>query len=173
MQETLVQFLGWEDPLEKGRATHSSILAWRIPELGTTERLSLSLSRPSLLAKTPPLQCRGPGFDARSGNSIAHVTSNTQHRRIKKKKKREEKRPLLFCTLAECVSHNITCSKEHVCTAGACHQPAHMCRLIRPFLPISEGRGSQGPPGIQEHFRLSETVHLNFSLINELSNKLQ
>ena len=31
MQETWVQFLGWEDPLEKGMATHSSILAWRIP----------------------------------------------------------------------------------------------------------------------------------------------
>ena len=27
MQETLVQFLGWEDPLKKGKATHSSILA--------------------------------------------------------------------------------------------------------------------------------------------------
>ena len=31
MWETLVQSLGWEDPLEKGKATHSSILAWRIP----------------------------------------------------------------------------------------------------------------------------------------------
>ena len=31
MQETLVQFLGQEDPLEKGKATHSSILAWRMP----------------------------------------------------------------------------------------------------------------------------------------------
>jgi len=31
MQETWVQFLGWEDLLEKGKATHSSILAWRIP----------------------------------------------------------------------------------------------------------------------------------------------
>ena len=31
MQETQVQPLGWEDPLEKGMATHSSILAWRIP----------------------------------------------------------------------------------------------------------------------------------------------
>ena len=30
-QETWVQFLGWEDPLEKGMATHSSIIAWRIP----------------------------------------------------------------------------------------------------------------------------------------------
>ena len=29
--ETWVRFLGWEDPLEKGMATHSSILAWRIP----------------------------------------------------------------------------------------------------------------------------------------------
>ena len=31
MQETWVQSLGWEDLLEKGKATHSSILAWRIP----------------------------------------------------------------------------------------------------------------------------------------------
>ena len=30
-QETQVQSLGWEDPLEEGLATHSSILAWRIP----------------------------------------------------------------------------------------------------------------------------------------------
>ena len=31
MQETRVRSLGWEDPLEKGTATHPSILAWRIP----------------------------------------------------------------------------------------------------------------------------------------------
>ena len=31
MQETQVQSLAWEDPLEKGMATHSSILAWEIP----------------------------------------------------------------------------------------------------------------------------------------------
>ena len=31
MQETQVQSLGWEDPLEKEMTTHSSILAWRIP----------------------------------------------------------------------------------------------------------------------------------------------
>ena len=31
MRETWVQSLSWEDPLEKGKATHSSILAWRIP----------------------------------------------------------------------------------------------------------------------------------------------
>ena len=30
MQETPVQFLGWEDPLEKGMAAHSNILAWII-----------------------------------------------------------------------------------------------------------------------------------------------
>ena len=46
MWETWVQSLGWEDSLEKGTTTHSSILAWRIPwawghkELDTTERLS-------------------------------------------------------------------------------------------------------------------------------------
>ena len=51
MQETWVQPLSWEETLEKGNATHSSILAWRIPwtvypmghkESDTTERLSLS-----------------------------------------------------------------------------------------------------------------------------------
>ena len=31
MWETQIRSLGWEDPLEKGMATHSSILAWRIP----------------------------------------------------------------------------------------------------------------------------------------------
>ena len=31
MQETWVPSLGWEDPLKKGMATHSSILAWTIP----------------------------------------------------------------------------------------------------------------------------------------------
>ena len=50
MWETWVRSLGWEDPLEKGTATHSSILAWGIPwtsawackELDTTERLPFS-----------------------------------------------------------------------------------------------------------------------------------
>ena len=50
-QETWVRSLGWEDPLEKGMATHSSIIAWGIPwtedspwgrkESGTTEQLLL------------------------------------------------------------------------------------------------------------------------------------
>ena len=31
MQETQVQYVGWEDPLKKEMATHSSILVWRIP----------------------------------------------------------------------------------------------------------------------------------------------
>ena len=53
LQETWIRFLGWEDPLEEGKATHCSILAWRIPwtvysyspwghkESDTTERLPL------------------------------------------------------------------------------------------------------------------------------------
>ena len=39
MQETRGQLLGQEDPLEKGMATHSSILAWRIPWTEETGRL--------------------------------------------------------------------------------------------------------------------------------------
>ena len=59
MQEIRVQSLGWEDPLEKGMATDSSILAWRVPwteelagysscgrkELDTTERLTDTQAR--------------------------------------------------------------------------------------------------------------------------------
>ena len=54
MWETWVQSQGWEEPLEKRKATHSSILAWRIPWLyspwghkqsDTTERLSLTKQR--------------------------------------------------------------------------------------------------------------------------------
>ena len=44
--ETWVQFLGQEDPLEKGMATHSSILAWRIPWTEEPGRLqSMGLQR--------------------------------------------------------------------------------------------------------------------------------
>ena len=51
MRDTWIRSLGWKDPLQKGKATHSSILAWRIPwtihlwsrkQLDTTEQLSLS-----------------------------------------------------------------------------------------------------------------------------------
>ena len=59
MQETWVQYLDWENPLEKGMATHSSIFAWIIPwteepgglqsmgqkELDMIEWLTVSLSR--------------------------------------------------------------------------------------------------------------------------------
>ena len=46
MLETQVQSLGWEDPLEKGMATHSSILAWRILQTEKPGRLqSMELER--------------------------------------------------------------------------------------------------------------------------------
>ena len=47
-QETLVQFLGREDPLEEGMATHSSILAWRIlwtEESGGLQSIGLPRAR--------------------------------------------------------------------------------------------------------------------------------
>ena len=39
VEGTQIQFLGWEDPLEKEMATHSSILAWRIPWVEEPGRL--------------------------------------------------------------------------------------------------------------------------------------
>ena len=71
MQETWVRFLGWEDPLKEGMATHSSILAWRIPwteepdrlysseghkQLNMTERLSTHIS---LLSPSVPTSRKG------------------------------------------------------------------------------------------------------------------
>ena len=47
MQETQIQFLCWEDPLEKERATHSSILGWRIPRTEEPSRLQSTGSRES------------------------------------------------------------------------------------------------------------------------------
>ena len=67
MRENWVRSLGWEDPLEKGLATHPSVLAWRIPwieqpgrlhnlwghkESDTTKRLSLSRAEHTRLLKT-------------------------------------------------------------------------------------------------------------------------
>ena len=49
MQETQVPSLGWEDPLEKGMATHSGILAWRTPlseEPGTLQAMGSQKVRP-------------------------------------------------------------------------------------------------------------------------------
>ena len=54
MQETWVQFLDWEDPLEKGMETHSSILAWKIPwaeELGGYNKWRLKRVGHSLVTK--------------------------------------------------------------------------------------------------------------------------
>jgi len=51
MQETRVRSLGWEDPVEKGMAIHSSILAWRIP--WTEEPGGLQSMGSQTVAKTP------------------------------------------------------------------------------------------------------------------------
>ena len=62
LQETWVWSLGWEDPLEKGKVTHSSILTWEFHELhspwghkesNTTEWLSLSLFRYHIINPSP------------------------------------------------------------------------------------------------------------------------
>ena len=81
MWETLVRYLGWEDPLEKEMATHSSILAWEIPwtekpgfsyiivssSVKIVAISALSTTRASLVAQmlkcVPGMECRRPGFD--------------------------------------------------------------------------------------------------------------
>ena len=82
MQETWVQSLGWEDSLEKEKAAHSSILAWRIPwtvwSMGSQRvghnwaTFTISYDTRDFLggpvAKTSRSQYRGPRFNPWSGN---------------------------------------------------------------------------------------------------------
>ena len=69
MRETWVRTLGWEDPLEKGKATHSGILAWRIPwtvhgvaksqtQLSDFYSRSSSWSDLNLIDKVPNWNCK-------------------------------------------------------------------------------------------------------------------
>ena len=56
MQETRVQSLGWEDSLKKGMATHSGILAWRIPWIEEPGRLlSMGSQESDTIGTKPPL----------------------------------------------------------------------------------------------------------------------
>ena len=60
MQETRVQSLGWEDPLEEEMATYSSILAWRIPwteEPGRLQSIGLQRVEHNLATKPPLFKC--------------------------------------------------------------------------------------------------------------------
>ena len=63
MQETQVQSLGWEDPLGKEVATHSSILAWEIP----------------WMEKPGRLQAMGPGVTKDSDMAQQQNSSNSMH----------------------------------------------------------------------------------------------
>ena len=65
MQETQVRSLGWEDPLEKEMASHSNILAWRIPwtdEPGRLQSRGLQRVRHNLANKPPPPRIYSPYF---------------------------------------------------------------------------------------------------------------
>ena len=82
MQETWVWSLGWEDPLEKRKATHSSILAWRIPwtvaKISSNSKghqasiccCSVAKSCPMLCT---PMDCSTPGFPVLPEFAQIHV----------------------------------------------------------------------------------------------------
>ena len=94
MQETQIPSLGWEDPLEKGMAAHSSILAWRIPwteELGKLQSQGckdsdtneqLNNSNKLSVRRHRPKVTRGIFFLDQvviRGRSLAHRSSVPQH----------------------------------------------------------------------------------------------
>ena len=87
MRETQVPSLGWEDPLEKEMATHSSILAWRIPwteepgelqsirlqRVRTTERISTAVGS---AVKNLPANAGEEGLILGSGRSLGEGNGN-------------------------------------------------------------------------------------------------
>ena len=86
MRETWVPSLGWEDPLEKRKATHSSVLAWRFhglyspwgrKESDSTEQLSLSFTgvHQLVVGEPPdrPLGCPGSVWTSLSGHCLVGV----------------------------------------------------------------------------------------------------
>ena len=88
--ETWVRSLGWENPLEKGKATHSSILAWRIlyspwghKESDTTERLSKKKDTNELIYKVETDSHR-KGYEREKGVSEGKIRSlgltDTEHK---------------------------------------------------------------------------------------------
>ena len=83
MQEIWVPSLGWEAPLEKGKATHSSILAWRIPwTVGVTKgRIRLSDFHPLTGYLGPQPIC--PGVPALMTSNVVTkmYTGNTDHKK--------------------------------------------------------------------------------------------
>ena len=80
MWETWVQSLGWEDPLEKEKATHSSILAWRIPDCivhgFAKSRTRLSSFRFQLGEETGSLRKSHPGDSGTQGRGWIKTTKN-------------------------------------------------------------------------------------------------
>ena len=84
MWETWVRSLGWEDPLEKGIATHSSILAWRIPmDREITERkhfikMSLQNQQSFRLVRKPAETPQLRGLGTLDQNPKSHFRQSTQ-----------------------------------------------------------------------------------------------
>ena len=67
MQETWVQSLGWEDPLEEGMATHSTILAWRIPmDRGSWRAAVHGVTKTKCLSTAQCCHERSMGLDFRN-----------------------------------------------------------------------------------------------------------
>ena len=96
MWGTWVQSLGWEDPLEKGMTTHSSILAWRIPWMGKpgglqpmgSQKSQRRLKRPTLLKSQmqrseAAVQCSWQKGGARVLTGRVQVCSSQVTRRAK------------------------------------------------------------------------------------------
>ena len=140
MQETWVQSLGQEDPLEKGMATHSTILAWRIP---WTEEPGRPQSMGSQESDTTQ------GLNDDNEQDMFLVISDQTPRILQQKLQNESVRMLIYPFFSHAYPCSMACSRNHLhvivgatiqlilCRAG----PPVFCSLLCDFegiIPTNE-----------------------------------
>ena len=91
MQETRVQSLGWEDPLEKKMATHSNILAleilWTEEQSMESQRVGHNLATKQPVVRTPKFPLQGPGCPVLGwGTKILQTVQQGQQNKTKQNK---------------------------------------------------------------------------------------
>ena len=113
MQETLVQSLGQEDPLEKEMATHSSILAWEIPlteEHGWLQSSQLMRWMTTISSSVVPFSSRLQSFPASGSFQVSSSHQDGIQHRIKGEKGSELKSELRDIS---CISSPLPCTPSY------------------------------------------------------------
>ena len=158
MWETWVQSLGWEDPLEKGKATHSSTLAWRIPQT-TVHRVTKSWTQLSdfHFFFFAILLCWSPG------EILADIKKKNNNKKIQGWRNQQSLLGIFFSTVHlefDAVISNAVMDAVFDLIAAATAKSLQSCPTLRN--PIDSSPPGSPVPGILQA-RTLEWVAISFS----------